>query len=81
MVASVEVDHRSSTFTVVEAELGDTTSVRRLLCLYIGHSLKLHLSRQSTLLTTETYCVKASVVKTELQVGLTWNKAYSITNQ
>jgi len=23
MVASVEVDHRSSTFTVVEAELGD----------------------------------------------------------
>ena len=35
-----------------------TTSVRRLLCLYIGNSLLLHLSRQSTLLTTKTYCVK-----------------------
>ena len=35
-----------------------TTSAIRLLCLYIGNSLLLHLSRQSTLLTTETYCVK-----------------------
>ena len=48
-----------------------TITVRQLLCLYIEHSLLLYLSYQSILLTTETYCIKESIIE---NIGNKWRR-------